>query len=65
MFLHHFRIFHYVSPTAVHAEYQQLVPAGNFPLICNVSSTHHTQELIRDSKCWMVIGWCKKLTRGQ
>ena len=65
MFLHCFRIFHYVSPTAAHAEYQQLSPAGDFPLIGNISSTHHTQELIRDSECWMVIGWCKKLTRGQ
>ena len=64
MFLHHFRIFHYVSPAAACAEYQQLVPAGDFPLICNVSSAHHTQESIRDSECWMVIGWCKKLTRG-
>ena len=64
MFLHHFRIFHYVSPAAAHAEYQQLVPAGDFPLNCNVGPTHHTQKLIRDSECWMVIGWCKKLTRG-
>ena len=53
-----------VSPAAAHAEYQQLVPAGDFPLICNVSSTHHTQKSIRDSECWMVSGWCKKLTRG-
>ena len=65
MFLHHFRIFHYVSPAAACAEYQQLVPAGDFPLNCNVGSTHHTQKLIRDSECWMVIGWCKKLTRGR
>ena len=65
MVLCRFRIFHYVSPTAAHAEYQQLVPAGDFPLICNISSAHHTQELIRDSECWMVIGWFKKLTRGQ
>ena len=52
-------------PTAACAEYQQLVPAGDFPLICNVSSTHHTEKLISDSECWMVIGWCKKLTRGR
>ena len=65
MFLHHFRIFHYVSPAAAYAEYQQLVPAGDFFLICNVGSAHHTQKSIRDSECWMVIGWCKKLTRGQ
>ena len=51
-------------PTAAHAEYQQLVPAGDFPLICNVSSAHHTEKSISDSACWMVIGWCKKLTRG-
>ena len=65
MLLCHFRLFHYFSPAATCAEYQQLVPAGDFPLICNIGSTHHTQELIRDSECWMVIGWCKKLTRGQ
>ena len=65
MFLCHFRIFHYVFPAAACTEYQQLVPAGDFPLINNVSSTHHTQKSIRDNKCWMVIGWCKKLTRGQ
>ena len=64
MFLHHFRIFHYVSPAATCAEYQQLVPAGDFPLNCNVGSAHHTQKSIRDSECWMVIGWCKKLTRS-
>ena len=52
-------------PTAAHTEYQQLVPAGGFPLICNVSSTHHAEKLISTSECWMVIGWCKKLTRGQ
>ena len=39
--------------------------AGDFPLINNVGSIHHTQKSIRDSECWMVIGWCKKLTRGQ
>ena len=27
-------------------------------------SAHHTQKLIRDNEYWMVIGWCKKLTRG-
>ena len=52
-------------PTAAHAEYQQLVPAGDFPLICNVSSTHHAKKSISTGECWMVIGWCKKLTRGQ
>ena len=51
-------------PTAACAEYQQLVPAGDFPLICNVSSTHHAEKSISASECWMVIGWCKKLTRG-
>ena len=65
MFLHHCRIFHYVSPAATHAEYQQLVPAGDFPLNCNVGSAHYTQKSIRDDECWMVIGWCKKLTKGQ
>ena len=35
------------------------------PLISNVGSAHHTQKSIRDSEIWMVIGWCKKLTRGQ
>ena len=65
MFLHHFRIFHHFCPAAAHAEYLQLVPAGDFPLISNVGSAHHTQKLIRDSECWMVIGWCKKLNRGQ
>ena len=52
-------------PTAAHAEYQQLVPAGDFPLICNVSSAHHTKKSISDSEDGMVIGWCKKLTRGR
>ena len=52
-------------PTAACAEYQQLVPAGDFPLICNVSSAHHAEKSISTSECWMVIGWCKKLTRGQ
>ena len=50
--------------TAAHAEYQQVVPAGDFSLICNVSSTHHAEKPISASECWMVIGWCKKLTRG-
>ena len=52
-------------PTAAHAEYQQLVPAGDFPLIFNISSTHHAKKLISAGECWMVIGWCKKLTRGR
>ena len=39
--------------------------SSGFPLISNVGSAHHTQKLIRDNECWMVIGWCKKLTRGQ
>ena len=52
-------------PTAAHAEYQQVVPAGDFPLICNISSTHHAEKPINTSECWMVIGWCKKLTRGR
>ena len=52
-------------PTAAHAEYQQVVPAGHFPLICNVSSTHHAKKPISTSECWMVIGWCKTLTRGR
>ena len=51
-------------PAAAHAEYQQLVPAGDFPLICTLSSTHHAKKLISIGECWMVIGWCKKLTRG-
>ena len=50
-------------PAAAHAEYQQVVPAGHFPLICTFSSTHHAEKLISISECWMVIGWCKKLTR--
>ena len=52
-------------PTAACAEYQQVVPAGDFPLICTLSSTHHAEKLISIGECWMVIGWCKKLTRGQ
>ena len=52
-------------PTAACAEYQQVVPAGDFSLICTFSSTHHAEKLISISKCWMMIGWCKKLTRGQ
>ena len=52
-------------PAAACAEYQQVVPAGDFPLICNISSTHHAEKPISASECWMVIGWCKKLTRGQ
>ena len=51
-------------PAAAHAEYQQVVPAGDFSLICNISSTHHAEKPISASECWMVIGWCKKLTRG-
>ena len=35
--------------------------SSGFPLIGDVGSTHHTQKLIRDNECWMVIGWCKKL----
>ena len=38
---------------------------NGFPLISNIGSTHHTQKSIRDNECWMVIGWCKKLTRVQ
>ena len=52
-------------PASACAEYQQLVPAGDFPLSCNVSSAHHAKKLISAGECWMVIGWCKKLTRGQ
>ena len=48
-----------------HAEYQQLMPAVDFPLISNIGSIYHTQKSIRDNECWMVIGWCKKMTRGQ
>ena len=51
------------SPAAAHAEYQQVVPAGDSPLICTLSSTHHAEKLISIGECWMVIGWCKKLTR--
>ena len=50
-------------PTAAHAEYQQEVPAGDFSLICTLSSTHHAEKLISIGECWMVIGWCKKLAR--
>ena len=50
---------------AAHAEYQQVVSAGDFPLICTFSSAHHAEKLISIGECWMVIGWCKKLTRGQ
>ena len=39
------------------------VPAGDSPLICTLSSTHHAKKLISIGECWMVIGWCKKLTR--
>ena len=51
-------------PTAACADYQQLVPAGDFPLICNLISTNHAEKSISTSECGMVIGWCKKLTRG-
>ena len=50
-------------PTTAHAEYQQVVPAGDISLICTLSSTHHAEKPISISECWMVIGWCKKLTR--
>ena len=49
--------------TAACAEHQQEVPAGDSPLICTLSSTHHAEKLISIGECWMVIGWCKKLTR--
>ena len=52
-------------PAAACAEYQQVVPAGDFSLICTFSSTHRAEKLISISECWMVIGWCKKLTRGR
>ena len=52
-------------PAAAHAEYQQVVPAGDFSLICTLNSTHHAKKLISIGECWMVFGWCKKLTRGQ
>ena len=42
-------------PAAAHAEYQQEVPAGDSPLICTLSSTHHTKKLISIGECWMVI----------
>ena len=45
------------------AEYQQVVPAGDFPLICTLSSTHRAEKSIIVSEYWMVIGWCKKLAR--
>ena len=51
-------------PTAAHAGYQQVVPAGDFSLICTFSSTHHAKKLISISECWMVIGWCKKISQG-
>ena len=50
---------------AAHAGYQQELPAGDFPLICTLSSTHHAEKLIIDSEYWMVIGCCKKLARVQ
>ena len=53
------------SPTAACAEYQKLVPAGDFPLICNISSAHHAEKLISTGECWIVIGWCKKMIRGR
>ena len=49
---------------AAHAEYQQVVPAGDFPLICTLSSTHRAKKSIIISEYWMVIGWCKKLARA-
>ena len=52
-------------PTAACAEYQQVVPAGDFPLICTLSSTHRAEKSIIISEYWMVIGWCKKLARAQ
>ena len=39
--------------------------SSGFPLISDIGSAHHTQKLIRDNEYWMVIGWCKKLPRGQ
>ena len=50
-------------PAAAHAEYQQEVPAGDFSLICTLSSTHHAEKPISVGECCMVIGWCKKLAR--
>ena len=52
-------------PTAACAEYQHVVPAGDFSLICTFSSAHHAEKPISIGECWMVIGWCKKLTRGR
>ena len=52
-------------PAAAHAEYQQVVPAGDFSLICTLSSTHRTKKPISIGECWMVIGWCKKLTKDR
>ena len=52
-------------PAAAHGEYQQVVPAGDFPLICTLSSTHHAEKSIIVSEYGMVIGWCKKLARVQ
>ena len=48
-------------PTAARAECQQVVPAGDSPLIYTLSSTHHAEKPISIGECWMVIGWCKKL----
>ena len=52
-------------PTAAHAEYQQVVPVGDFSLICTLSSTHHAEKLISIDEYWMVIGWCKKLNNEE
>ena len=48
-----------------HAEVPAVDACSGFSLISNVGSAHHTQKSIRDNECWLVIGWCKKLTRGQ
>ena len=48
-------------PAAAHAEYQQVVSAGDSPLIFTLSSTHNAEKPISIGECWLVIGWCKKL----
>ena len=52
-------------PWPAHAGVPIVDACSGFPLISNIGSAHHTQKSIRDNECWMVIGWCKKLTRGQ
>ena len=45
------------------AEYQKELPAGEFPLICTLSSTPGAEKSIIEGESCSVIGCCKKFTR--